>query len=205
MSRYRHIVFDIDGTLIDTEHAVLYSLRDTLAEQGLTYRIDELTFALGIPGADTLRRLNVDDVLGTRARWFELIAAYHDSIALFDGIDELTRALVDRGLELGIVTSKIRVRYHEDFDHLGIAERFGCVVCAEDTETHKPEPGTLLKYLELTGADPVETLYVGDSPYDAACAHGAGLDFALAVWGHRARDIAAEHYLDNPCNLLDVL
>lgn len=70
--KYSHIVFDLDGTLIDTERAILPSLRDTLEElTGRHYKEQALTFALGITGADALKRLGVADVPAALTLWIE--------------------------------------------------------------------------------------------------------------------------------------
>lgn len=206
MKRYRHIVFDIDGTLLDTEHPVLISLQEALEQAaGLHYELKDLTFAFGIPGNDALAQLGIPDAPAVRRVWIELLKQRHGEMKLFEGADEVTRRLSERGVGLGIVTSKTHETFELDFTGFGIADRFGCVICSDDTAEHKPAPGPLLAYLERTGAQADEALYVGDSIYDEQCAHAAGLDFALAVWGHHARDLPAEHYPDTLLDLLDLV
>lgn len=201
--RYSHIVFDIDGTILNTEYAVLHSLRDTMAEiAGRSFALEELIFSLGIPGVDTLRRLEVEDIDGAMALWIEKMHAYEDHIALFPGIATLLPDLRGRGVELGIVTSQTREEFGHNFEDFHIQEHFGIIVCADDTQRHKPEPDPLLRYMELAGAQAVDTLYVGDSVYDSRCAHAAGVDFALALWGTHDPTIPAQHRLDRPEELL---
>lgn len=182
--RYRQIVFDVDGTLVDTEQAVLRSLQDTLA-QVTGQRADraELIFALGIPGEDTLRRLQVRDIPAALALWDRRMGAYRDLIRVFEGMEELLRDLRAAGYSLGVVTSKTREELAHDLAGFEIAQYFDCVVCADDTARHKPDPEPLLYYLEQTGCRGEKLLYIGDSVYDRQCAAGAGTAFGLAGWG----------------------
>lgn len=203
--KYQHIVFDLDGTLMDTERAILPALRDTLlARTGKHYPEEELTFALGITGADALKRLGVDDIDGVLALWVDNMHRYQDAVTLFSGVEEVLKALRDSGVTLGIVTSQT----YEEFDHgfvpLGVSGYFQVAIRAEDTEEHKPAPAPLLKYMELSGARPEEVLYVGDSVYDSRCAQAAGVDFALALWGTHDPAIPAVHRLQRPAELLSL-
>ena len=107
--QYKYIVFDLDGTLLDTERAILPSLRDTLEElTGRDYEEQALTFALGITGADALERLGVDDAPAALSLWNEKMHRYDNSVSLFDGVAGALKKLREQGLVLGIVTSKTR-------------------------------------------------------------------------------------------------
>ena len=116
MRKYKHIIFDIDGTLIDTEEAILQSLQDTLREiLHKDIENSELKFALGIPGSVTLRTLGITDTERANDRWNEHLLKYKSRIRLFDGIPELLGNLRMNGYRLGIVTSKTRDEYITDF------------------------------------------------------------------------------------------
>lgn len=206
MMTYQHIVFDIDGTLIDTEHAVLHGLQDTLTQlTGETLPLESLTFSLGIPGDATLRRLGIPDIAGAAGLWNRLMRRYESSITVFDGIIPLLEALSRRGCTLGVVTSQTREELAGDFLRLGLGPRFSTVITASDTALHKPHPDPLLRYLERASAQRSHTLYLGDSEYDSQCAQAAGVDFALALWGCRGRDVPARHRLSTPLDLLSLL
>lgn len=200
---YTHIVFDVDGTLIDSVYCGLHSLQDTvLMLTGETMPLEELTFSLGIPGTDTMRQLGIRDIPSALELWNRNTRQYEDTITVFDGIVELLERLSEAGVELGIVTSETRAEYDHDFCRFDIARRFTTTICAEDAGAHKPEPAPLLKYLELTGAAREQVLYVGDSVHDSKCAQRARIDFALAGWGSRDQTIRAKHYLNVPSDLL---
>ncbi len=198
--KYTHIIFDIDGTLIDTEKAQLCSLQDTIFEMtGERPALDDLKFSFGIPGDATFRKLGITDIDRAWEIMYERIDQYYDSIILFPGIEKLIRELHQRGYSLGIITSRNRKEFSEDFPRFGLADYFGTVVCAGDSAESKPQPGPMLKYLETAGVPASEALYIGDTIYDWQCADGAGVDFGLALWGHnQARHIGATWFFSDP-------
>lgn len=205
MNLYKHIVFDIDGTLIDTEYAILHSLQDTLLSLDKNYSLEKLSFALGITGKDALKQLKVNDIPNVLKLWDRNMRNYKQKITFFDGIKEVLQELIKRGYELGIVTSKTREEFSSDFDCFGITNYFHCIICADDTLEHKPNPEPLLKYIELTNVKSYEMMYIGDSKYDAMCSKSANVDFGLAVWGHHLKDLSAAYYFDTPKEILKEL
>lgn len=204
--KYTQIVFDIDGTLIDTEQAVLCSFQDTVKElTGKILPVEELTFCLGITGEDALRRISMENVPAALDLWIKKLNQCRHMMTLFEGIPELLEELRSREIQMGIVTSKTRVSFRNDFESFEIKKYFTTVVCADDTSEHKPMPGPLLKYMEMTGEPAGRLLYVGDSVYDRECAKGAGVDFAIAGWGSKGRVREAKYCLENPLDLLAFL
>lgn len=204
--RYRYVAFDLDGTLIDSEEAVLRSLRDTLlAVTGKEYPLSQLTFSLGIPGEDCLKQLGLPDPAAALRLWEETLCGYKALVKLFPAVPELLETLTGLGASLGVVTSKTRGELEYDFVPLGLGPYFPTVVTASDTALHKPCPEPLLNFMERAGARPEETLYVGDSPYDGECARRAGVDFALAVWGCRGREHPAKHTPATPMALAEII
>ena len=207
MNKYRHIIFDIDGTLLDTESAILQSLKDTVAEiLQKDIPVEELKFALGIPGEVTLHRLGISDARTANRKWNEYLLRYKSSIRLFKGIPALLASL-------GIVTSKNRNEYNEDFASVFDATHyFDRVICVEDAPFPKPNPAPLITYLSLSGISAKEALYVGDTAYDSLCANGANVAFGIALWGNSTtngndtqNDIDADYVFHTPSDLLDVL
>lgn len=183
---YRHIVFDIDGTLVDTKECVLRSFQKTMRElTGTVYELETLSFALGITGKAALLRMQIaedqlDEVL---EQWNRNMDGFRDSVSLFEGIVPLIKALHAAGFRLGLVTSETYEEYRETFLLFGLDGYFQTVVCADDTTEHKPTAAPLLKYMEKAGCKPEEVLYIGDSSYDRQCAQNAQAAFVLAGWG----------------------
>lgn len=199
---FAHIVFDIDGTLLDTERAVLQSLHDTLLiAAGRDVPEEELRFALGIPGATALTRLGIAHPEPVVGLWNRFMARHADAVRLFDGVEALLAVLQARGCRTGVVTSKTRDEYETEFERpYGMAGRFDAVVCAGETARPKPAPDPLLAYMARTGARPADVLYVGDTLYDARCARAAGASFGLARWGGGTPEAAAvaDSVFDHP-------
>ena len=205
----RNVVFDIDGTLINTALANLCSLRDAVRTYtGVDYSHDELKFSLGRSAVDTMKILNVDPAQyeNVVAMWEASLQNYADTIHYFPDIPQVVEELYKKGHPIGIVTSQSK----GEFASFAILDQlrpyFGVVICAEDTEKHKPNPDPLLKYAELAGVDISEVTYIGDSPYDKACALSAGARFILAPWGSaQPVEIADEFRANSPADIPNMI
>lgn len=207
--KYGHVVFDMDGTLIDTCEAIQRSLRDTIAMlTGNTPTEAEVRATFGTPSDAGLKMLGVrdEDIPRGILLWSENIKKYEDTPRAFPGVRELMDGLKAAGCRLGIATSKNTAELEHSRKQFGdIVSRVDCIICADDTAEHKPKPGPLLKYMEYTGARPSEVLYVGDTVYDMQCARGAGVDFALARWGNPDGRVDADYDEPTPLALLEKL
>lgn len=200
---YKHIVFDVDGTLIDTEYALLHSLRDILKEEyGRNYKIEELEFALGITGEAAIEQLEISNIKYAIELWNDKLNKYKETVCVFNGIEELLKQL-SLNYKLGIVTSKTKEEFEEEVVHFGLNKYFGIIICADDTKKHKPNPEPLLKYMELANAKNNEIIYIGDSIYDMQCAKASNVDFVFAKWGNKRQNIEAKYTLNQPLELLN--
>lgn len=201
-------IFDVDGTIIDTELAMLNSLQRTLVEEkGLTKSHEELRFILGIPGKDALQMMNLEPVDELHDIWSEAVLDFSHNVSVFEGMQETLYQLQQAGRLLGIVTSKIKQSMRDEFDQFNLNNYFNDIIDADDTKEHKPLPQPLLKSMENLGAQANESIYIGDSIYDMKAAHAAGMKFALALWGAKRTEgfEEADYILNFPIELLDLL
>lgn len=179
MKTYTHLVFDIDGTLLNTEMAVLHSLQWALQQHGIVQSLEQLRFALGIPGKDALIRFQLNNPDQVLREWDAKFTEFLQEITIFEGVVPLLQALRARGIHLGVVTSKTQVELAQDFDAMGLTDYFDIIVTADDTVQHKPDAEPMLNYLKRSGAKAAETIYIGDADYDLQCALRAA---ATARW-----------------------
>jgi pyrophosphatase PpaX len=183
--RFPVVLFDLDGTVIDSGAIILASMRHAVKEVLGAEPPDELLMAaVGGPGLEAqMHALDPDRVE-------ELVTVYrahneplHDELACCAGIDDLLVRLKDEGRRLGIVTAKRRATVELAFNVLPLRELFETVVGGDETRAHKPDPESLLLAAERLDVDPSTCAYVGDSPFDIRAAKAAEM-YAIAVtWG----------------------
>jgi pyrophosphatase PpaX len=194
--RFPIVLFDLDGTVVDSGDIILASMRHAAKEVLGVEPPDELLMAaVGGPGLEAQMHALAPDLVD------ELVSVYrahneplHDELACCPGMDEVLVRLRDEGRRLGIVTAKRRQTVELAFAKIPIAHLFETVVGGDETERHKPDPEPLLLALERLGGRPEQAAYVGDAPFDIQAAKAAGV-FAVGVtWGgiHARERLEAE-------------
>ncbi len=183
--RYPVVLFDLDGTVIDSGAIILASMRHAAETVvGGDWSDAQLMQAVGGPGLEAqmvaLDPNRVDELVRVYREHNEPL---HDTLECCLGMEDVLATLKDRGHRLGIVTAKRRLTADLAFARLPIEHLFETVVGGDETEEHKPHPAPLLLALERLGARPEDAAYVGDSPFDMQAAKAAGL-YAIGVsWG----------------------
>jgi pyrophosphatase PpaX len=210
--RFPVVLFDLDGTVIDSGAIILASMRHAAREVlGVEVPDEQLMAAVGGPGLEAqMQALSPD-------RADELVTVYrehneplHDELACCAGMDEVLVQLKDEGRRLGIVTAKRRQTVDLAFARIPIEHLFETVVSGDETKEHKPDPEPLLLALDRLGAAPGDAVYVGDAPFDVKAAKAAGLYSVGVSWGgiHRRERLEAEEpdaLVDTTEELLGVL
>jgi pyrophosphatase PpaX len=208
--RFPVVLFDLDGTVVDSGGIILASMRHaTRTVLAREYSDAELLAKVGGPGLEAQMQAFAPD------RVEELVRVYrahneplHETLEAFPGIDDVLARLKDEGRRLGVVTAKRRATVEIAFATLPLGHLFETVVGGDETERHKPDPEPLLLGLQRLGATPERAAYVGDSPYDMQAANAAGLYAVGVTWGaihDRDRLGDADVVVDAPEELLDVL
>lgn len=206
----RNVVFDIDGTLIDTEKAYMNALLDVTNDQRhLDFTYDQVVAIYGIPGIAGLKQLGFSDaeIPDVLKAWYQAFDKYKDSVTVFPGIINTLKELQKYNVEMGVVTSKTNDELAADFTPRGLTPFFRNIVTSSDTKKHKPDPEPLLKMIEISEIPADETLYVGDTIYDLQSAKGAGAQFGVAGWGaHNHGQFGdMDFYFSRPAEIIDVI
>lgn len=199
-------IFDIDGTLVDSEYSVLKSLQLVLQKHyGIQKNLDELEFSLGIPGAKIMETLGVDPTEGLNF-WHQELPPFRSTMKVYDGIDQTINELAARNDDIAIVTSKTDEEFQDEVAKLDFTKHINHVITASKTTKHKPNPEPLLYALNELNKNADEAIYFGDTIYDQKSAHGANMKFGLATWGahdHGQFD-DADFKLQKPTDILDL-
>lgn len=204
--KYKHIVFDVDGTLVDSELKVLSTLRQAVIDmRGVDHPVEDLGWAMGMAPEPILTKLGYDNVEPIIRLWERYLIEYQEPPKFFDGIEQTIMQLHARGVNVGIGTSRIYAEYLADFENLPLYSYLGTAVCGDMVQKRKPAPDILLCYMEKTGASAADILFVGDTLFDLQCAEAAGIDAALAGWGTKLPvSTACAYYLKRPQELLEL-
>ncbi|MGN0072466.1 MAG: HAD family hydrolase [Coriobacteriales bacterium] len=208
------LLFDLDGTLLNTYDIILASMRHTInGIAGKSYSDQELMSLVGTPLYDQMLALGG----GGEERAEELTALYrqhndaiHDeNVRTYEGIPEALEELERRGYRMGIVTSKRHHMAVKGLEICGIRRFFQIVIGSDDWPEHKPQPGPVLHGAELMGVDARDCYYIGDSPFDVQAGGGAGCTTIAVSWGmfeaERLGGEQPDHLIAKPCELLDIL
>jgi len=181
------ILFDLDGTLIDSIELILSSMRYAFAKHEREAPSDEeWTAGIGIPLFTMFRRYARDD-----ADHRSLIGAYrehqfanHDRLVrCYDDVVDTVKWLRERGHSMGIVTSKGEYLAMRGLAHVGLARYMDTIVGADSSTRHKPDPEPVRIALHRLGCPPDNALFIGDSVHDVIAGNAAGVTTVAALWG----------------------
>lgn len=207
------VLFDLDGTLIDSIGLIVESFHHTFAVFGLPPRSDvEWLRGIGTPLRGQLEPWAQDDAMldAMVAAYREYNIAHHDArVRAYPGAAEAVRALAAAGIRLGVVTSKNRQGTHRGLRAAGLEGVIEVLVCAEDVTNHKPHHEPVERALALLGASAAEAVFVGDSIHDMVAGRAAKVRTGAALWGPFTRaDLAPSepsHWLAAPADVLGLV
>lgn len=211
--RYRGILFDLDGTLVDSLDLILSSYRHTMREHlGHVPPDEEWLRTMGMPLRVQLTSFaeSPEQLEAMFQTYIEHNQAHHDRlIRLFPGMREVLSTLHRAGYRLGVVTSKIRDNALRELRTSGLDGLFDGLVSANDVQQPKPNPEPVLRALRSLDLPATDVLLVGDSLYDLQAGRAAGVHTAAALWGPFGREYLAagepDYWLEHVAELLKLL
>lgn len=206
------ILFDLDGTLIDTIELILSSARHAFEEWPVRPTDEEWVRGIGTPLVQQLRAYaaNDDEVALLLARYRRYQNEHHDRLTrCYDDVPDVIAALADRGHQLAVVTSKASPIAHQSLAFVGLDHFFPVVVGYDDTARHKPDPEPVRVALSRLGVSPDDAVFVGDSPHDILAGNAADVMTIAALWGPFDRETLADarpdHFIECMAELPGVL
>ena len=213
MPPIRTVLFDLDGTLIDSVRLILDSYHHTLAAHGLPPRTDDEWLAgVGTPLTAQFAAWghDPDTLQALIATYREYNLKHHDRmVTVYPGVVDVVRTLKEEGVATGLVTSKNRTGAVRGLTLVRLEALMDVLVCADEVENPKPHPEPVEKAVRLLDADPEATVYVGDSIHDMHSGRAAGVRTAAVLWGPFGRShlegAQPDHWLERPEDLLTLV
>jgi len=194
------LLFDLDGTLIDSIELILSSMRHAFeGYEGRAPTDDEWRALIGRPLIDSFREFvrhepEIDRLVG-RYREFQL--QHHDRLVRpYDGVVAVIRDFARAGHPMALVTSKADWLAKRALVHVGLDDAIPVVVGCDSCTRHKPHPEPVERALALLRATPEDAIFVGDSPHDVEAGRAAGVYTVGVTWGAFTRDEMARSGAD---------
>lgn len=213
MGKIDAILFDYDGTLMDTNRVVLESWQHTFRTlEGQERPESEIYKTFGEPIKVTMRRLfhdRDDHALEVYRSWQE--DNFTDYIGLFPGVEKMLSQLRQKGVKMGLVTSRTESSTHEGLRNFEISNCFDAIITANQCTKHKPDPEPINLAMEAMGSNPANTLMVGDTLFDLGCARNAGVKSALVAWAVAidrndiSDSIRPDYYIEHPDEIVELI
>ncbi|HET8649223.1 MAG TPA: HAD-IA family hydrolase [Gemmatimonadales bacterium] len=213
MPEINTVLFDLDGTLIDSIQLIIDSYHHALAAHGLPARTDqEWLDGIGTPLSAQFAPWGHEPgrIEALIATYREYNLANHDArVRPYPGVVEAVRAIKSAGRRTGLVTSKNRNGAFRGLTLCQLETLMDVVVGSDEVTNAKPHPEPVEKAVALLNADPATTIYVGDSVHDMQSGRAAGVRTAAVLWGPFRReqlaDTAPDYWLQTPADLLTLL
>src|SRR5437870_7594548 len=183
--RFPVVLFDLDGTIVDSGWMILASFRHA-TQTVLGREIADEALMAGVGRGHLLEQMaefDPDKAEELAHVYREFYAPLHSELKAFPGMLELLRTLDEEGRKLGVVSAKRGDVVQLAFAALAFGDLMDVVVGSDEAPRGKPYPDQILVALERLDADPDDTAYVGDAPFDIAAAKAAGVHAIGVTWG----------------------
>ena len=207
------VLFDLDGTLLDTYRLILESFRYATGEVlGHALPDEALMAKVGMPLVEEVKDFSDDPAV--QAELVRAFRAYnehmHDRlVGVFPGVPDMLEALAGAGIRMGVVTSKRGALARRGLEVCGIGRFFEFALGSDEYMGHKPDPEPILAGCKRLGLSPASCVYVGDSPFDIAAGNAAGCATVAVTWGmfgeHDLRAQGPTHVAHEPGDIPGLL
>ena len=211
MNKYNVVLFDMDGTIANTDELVAESVQELCAMHGLEAPSkEECYYFSGPPIRESLAKFPGDvDVEQLFKDFYKIsLKKYDQMVVSYPNCRYVLSKLKEKGIKLGVVTNKAHDAAIHCLEVIGLWDIFSVVIGFEDASKSKPDPEGLLKATRLLGEEDLsKVLYVGDSPLDDLAAHNAGIEDVLCIWGPRKLpdNVKPSYKIYNYLDLLEVV
>ncbi|MBS5112289.1 MAG: HAD-IA family hydrolase [Coprobacillus cateniformis] len=208
MKKYKAIIYDIDGTVLNTLNMNMYPLIQIIKEEtGEEWTFEQVLKFAAYPGMKVMQELGVKNQEKTYARWVKYVNEYEEGATLYDGFMEVFKAFQDNHIIQAVVSAKTAKQYEIDFVDKGLDKFMDVAILADDTTKHKPDPEPLLECIKRLNIEVSEAIYIGDALSDYQASRNAGMDFGYAKWGSVSSE-GIDHpdlVFESPLDLLKLL
>lgn len=198
------LLFDLDGTLIDTNELIVQSFLHTLGKyRPNEYAREDVYQFMGPTLEESFTKVNAEKMEEMTATYRAFNKQEHDNyVKEFDTVYETIKTLKEQGFKLGIVTTKVRDVVMMGMNLTRLTEFFDVIVTIDDVENAKPHPEPVQKAMALLGSIPEETIMVGDNYHDIEGGQNAGVKTAAVAWSIKGKEFLASY---NPDYMLEQL
>ncbi|MFD2045021.1 pyrophosphatase PpaX [Ornithinibacillus salinisoli] len=197
----RTILFDLDGTLIDTNELIMESFNHTFKQYGKEFTKQELLAFNGPPLRETFEKIDKDQADAMVNTYREHNLFHHDRyVKAFPHVVETIKKLKSQGIRLAIVTTKMDKSVQMGLKINGLDDLFESIITLDDVTHAKPHPEPVLMAMEKLQADRDSTLMVGDNSHDIESGHHAGVRTAGVAWSHKGKGFLEKY---NPTYMLE--
>ncbi len=194
-TKYTHVLFDLDGTLLDSAMDITHALNHLRKVRDLPPLSYEAVRPIVSLGSPVLLKLAINKTVGDenyesyRQEFFKAYERYIlDHSEFFPGTIDLLDQLETQNVKWGIVTNKITSLTKTILKSVNLLDRAGTIVCSDTTAHKKPHPEPMLYACKKIGCKPQDTIYIGDAEHDVAAAHAAGMPAAVVTYGYIPED-----------------
>ncbi|MCS6875358.1 MAG: HAD-IA family hydrolase [Aquificaceae bacterium] len=199
------VLFDLDGTLIDSYKDIGIHLNKTLRQFGRQQvDIEDVKHMVGGGARELLSRFFSDELLEEALEVFRehYMAEPVCYTKPFEGVEEALKYLKDRGIKLAVVTNKMESLSSFILEKLGLTDYFCCLVGGDTYPEKKPSPLPLLEVMKSVRVSPEEAIMIGDTDTDLKAGRLAGVNRGLAMWGYvRVKEEKPDFILESPLDL----